>query len=81
MPSQVWKVPLLLLSAKLYQQSTTPPNKPAAASEKLKYGSTTPDFMSSMTARRIAKSTVVSPAALRETLRTYADFARCLNRL
>ncbi|KAI0086921.1 ICMT-domain-containing protein [Irpex rosettiformis] len=58
MPSQLWKIPLLLASARLYQQSTTPPNKPAAASEKLKYGSTTPDFMSTMTARRIAKSTV-----------------------
>ena len=63
MPSQLWKIPLLLTSARLYQQATTPPNKPAAASEKLKYGSTTPDFMSSGTARRIAKSTVVSTPA------------------
>jgi len=58
MPSPLWKIPLLLANARLYHQSTTPPNKPALASEKMKYGSANPDFMSTMTARRIARTTV-----------------------
>ncbi|KAI0685298.1 ICMT-domain-containing protein [Cytidiella melzeri] len=59
MPSQLWKIPLLVASARLYQQATTPPNAPASTSEKMKYGSSTPDFMSSVHARRIAKTTVL----------------------